>query len=215
MVEYLYPGGLVHVGAVLYLVCFLFRNQILLRGFAIAGDVVYMIYYFVATAQPLWEAIWWSIPAIAINIVMIYLILHDSRMPRLKDDELLLFRKLERLTPGQFKKLLKGIVWQKSAASTQLTEEGQRPDALYFVLKGDVSMEKRGVRRAIPSSTFIGEVAYLQNGPASARVDVSGESVIAKWPHQFLVRLFEKDHDLKHAFTAMMANDLASKLTER
>ncbi len=80
MLEYLYPGGLVHVGAVLYLVCFVFRNQIWLRSFAIAGDLFYMAYYYLAAEQPLWEAILWSIPAIVINVFMIYLILNDSRL---------------------------------------------------------------------------------------------------------------------------------------
>ncbi len=128
---------------------------------------------------------------------------------------MLLFRKLQRLTPGQFRKLLKGTLWQKSNAPILLTEEGKKPDSLFFVLKGDVSMEKRGERRIIPSNTFIGEVAYLQKGPASARVDVAGESLIAKWSHEFLAKLFEKDQDLKSAFTSMMATDLASKLNER
>jgi CRP-like cAMP-binding protein len=215
MLESMYPGGLVHIGAILYLVCFAFRDQIWLRSFAILGDLFYTSYYFLAADQPLWEAILWNIPAISINVFMIYLILNDNRMPQLKEHELLLFRKLARLTPGQYKKLLKGTAWQTSAEPVTLTEEGRKPGNLFFVLQGDVSMEKQGARRGIPTNTFIGEVAYLQEGPASARVDVSGESVIAKWPHDFLKKLFEKDEALKSAFTAMMASDLASKLNER
>jgi Popeye protein conserved region len=215
MFESLYPGGLVHIGAILYLVCFAFRNQIWLRSFAIAGDLFYTAYYFLAASKPLWDAILWNIPAVAINVFMIYLILQDNKLPPMEEHELLLFRKLARLTPGQFKKLLKGTTWQKSAEPVILTEEGKKPDKLFFVLKGDVSMEKSGARRAIPSSTFIGEVAYLQEGVASATVNVAGESVIAKWPHDFLKKLLEKDEALKSAFTSMMASDLASKLNER
>jgi hypothetical protein len=214
MLQSLYPSGLVHIGALLYLVCFIFRNQLWLRSFAIAGDLFYTAYYFLAADQPLWAAIWWNVPAIAINVVMIYLILCDSKLPEMKDEELLLFQKLAPITPGQFKKLLRGTAWQKSMEPVVLTEEGTKPDNLFFVLQGDVSMEKRGVRRAIPSNTFIGEVAYIQNGPASASVCVAGESLIARWPHDFLRKLLERDEALKSTFSSMMASDLASKLND-
>lgn len=215
MPEWLYPGGLVHLGEVLFLVCFLFRNQLLMRSFAIAGEVVYSTYYYVASDQPLWEAIWWSVPAIVINIVMIFVILRDARPSRFKDDALLLFRQLERLSPRQFKRLLKGIVWQVTDEATTLTVEGQKPEYLYFVLDGDVVLEKRGEIRPIPPRTFIGEIAFLQSGSASATVKVQGKSVVAKWPHGFLKALFAKDDELKSAFMAMVANDLACKLVER
>lgn len=215
MVDYLYPGGLVHLGALLYLVCFAFKNQIWLRSFAISGDIFYTAYYFLAADKPLWAAIVWNVPNIALNLFMIFLILRDSKLPLLKDDELLLFRMLSGLTPGQFKTILKGTFWQKSDQSVQLTEEGVKPHILCFVLKGDVSMEKRGQTRPIASKTFIGEIAYLKDMPATARVQVSGESVVAKWTHEFLNKVFEKDEKLKAAFTAMMATDLASKLNER
>jgi Popeye protein conserved region len=215
MFEMLYPGGLVHIGALLYLCCFAFKNQIWLRSFAILGDLFYLSYYFSVADRPLWEAIFWNIPNILLNVVMISLLLRDNRMPVLEEDELLLFRTLKLLTPAQFKALLKGTVWQKSSQPVFLTEEGKNPASLYFVLRGIVEMEKRGKHCSIPNNTFIGEVAYLKNGPASARIGVSGESVIVKWPHEFLNRIFGKDEKLKAAFTSMMASDLASKLEER
>jgi Popeye protein conserved region len=215
MLEMLYPGGLVHIGAMLYLCCFAFKNQIWLRSFAILGDLFYLSYYFLAADKPLWEAIFWNIPNIALNLFMIASLLRDNRMPVLDENELLLFRTLKLLTPAQFKALLKGTIWQKSSEPVFLTEEGKNPDSLYFVLRGEVDMEKRGQHRPIPNNTFIGEVAYLKNGAASARIGVSGESVIVKWPHAFLNSTFAKDEKLKAAFTAMMASDLASKLEER
>jgi hypothetical protein len=215
MLEMLYPGGLVHIGAMLYLCCFAFRNQIWLRSFAILGDLFYLSYYFLAADKPLWEAIFWNIPNIALNMFMIVSLLRDNSMPVLDENELLLFRTLNLLTPAQFKAVLKGTVWQKSSQPAVLTEEGRPLDSLYFVLRGNVDMEKRGLRRRIPNNTFIGEVAYLKNGPASARIGVSGESVIVRWPHAFLKSIFGKDEKLRATFTAMMASDLASKLEER
>ena len=68
--QFIYQNA-VHVGAMLYLVCFLFRDQIWLRSFAIAGDVAYVTYYYNISEQPLWSAILWNIPNAVINIAMI------------------------------------------------------------------------------------------------------------------------------------------------
>jgi hypothetical protein len=52
--------NIVHIGAALYLVGFLFRDQILLRAFVIAGDLVYILYFYFAPEVPLWGGIFWS-----------------------------------------------------------------------------------------------------------------------------------------------------------
>ena len=55
-----HKDNIVHIGALLYLAGFLFRNQILLRSLIIAGDIVYIAYFLLAPATPLWGAIFWS-----------------------------------------------------------------------------------------------------------------------------------------------------------
>ena len=40
--------NIVHFGAALYLIGFLFREQIVLRAFVIAGDLVYISYFYFA-----------------------------------------------------------------------------------------------------------------------------------------------------------------------
>jgi hypothetical protein len=96
--------NLVHASAVFTLLCFLFRDQVRLRSFAIAGDVLLSLYYAVAFPTPLWNAMAWSLLNVAINLVMIALILRDGREGTMSDDELTLFRNLDTLSPGQFRK---------------------------------------------------------------------------------------------------------------
>lgn len=52
--------NIVHLGAALYLAGFLFRDQILLRALVIAGDLVYISYFYFAPEVPLWGGIFWS-----------------------------------------------------------------------------------------------------------------------------------------------------------
>ena len=102
---------LVHVGAILYLICFLFRDQILLRSFAIASDLVYVAYYFTIADQPLWGAILWNIPAVGINLAMIALILRDRGTASFSENELKFYGRLPSIEPGEFRKLLRAGKW--------------------------------------------------------------------------------------------------------
>lgn len=55
MIEGLFASeNIVHAGALLYLAGFLFRNQLILRGLIIAGDFVYILYFYFAPEVPLW-----------------------------------------------------------------------------------------------------------------------------------------------------------------
>ena len=67
---------LVHVGAFLFLLAYLVRDQILLRGLIILGTVFYIIYYFFMET-PLWSALLWNSSFVVINLIMIVVIYSD------------------------------------------------------------------------------------------------------------------------------------------
>ena len=105
--QYFLTQNLVHVASLCTLVCYLFRNQIKLRAFAAAGDALLSLYYFTAFEQPLWNPMVWTIVNVVINCGMIVLLLRDGRVYDMTDDEMSLFRNLDSLSPGQFRKLIK------------------------------------------------------------------------------------------------------------
>jgi Popeye protein conserved region len=203
---------LIHLGAILYLVCFLFRNQILLRSFAIAGDFAYTAYYFVAAEKPLWDAIFWNIPNIVINVVMITLILRDSKSTGFSDNELLLFRKLGSMKPGEFRKLIKLAKWHKADVETTLSKEGAAQDTLHYILNGLVDIEKSGRKVDASDGVFIGEIAFLKNQPATATVKVAAGAHYVTWQRADLEKVQAKDDGLKNALQAMLNADLANKV---
>jgi hypothetical protein len=203
---------LIHVGAILYLICFLFRDQIALRMFALAGDVAYTAYYYTAASQPLWEAIFWIIPNMGINIVMIALILRDRRMTMLSDDEMSLYQNLRGINPGQFRRLIKTGHWQRISETTTLTEEGQQLDKLHYVLHGDVEVDKAGRKIKVDPAVFIGELAFLRKKPATATVKVAPGAVVVSWPHAALAAITAKDEGLNNALALLLNADLAEKV---
>lgn len=203
---------LVHVGAMLYLVCFLFRDQILLRSFAIAGDLAYVAYYFTIANTPLWGAILWNIPNVGINLVMIWLILRDSRTSTFTDNELKLFRSLNEMKPGDFRKLIKVGTWHRASSVTELAREGQPLTNLYYVLEGDVDIEKNNRKIAVQAGLFIGEIAFLRQGPATATVRVMPNALYMSWSHAALLKAQDRHDGLKSAIGSVLNADLADKL---
>ena len=67
---------LVHIGAFLFLLAYLVRDQILLRGLIILGTVFYIVYYF-TMETPLWSALLWNSSFVVINLIMIGVIYSD------------------------------------------------------------------------------------------------------------------------------------------
>ncbi len=203
---------LIHLGAMLYLVCFLFRNQIILRCFAIMGDVVYTTYYFGVAGHPLWDAMIWSTLNMCVNIMMVAVIINDGRETKLGDNELKLYRSLGSLNPGEFRKLIALGKWQTAKETSILTTEGQILDSLYYVLEGEVDILKSGRQIDVKPGLFIGEIAYLLNKPATASVSVRPETIYVTWTHAALAKSFLKQEGLKHALGALLSSDLAEKV---
>lgn len=203
---------LVHVGAVLYLICFLFRDQLLLRSFAIAGDLAYMAYYFIVASEPLWDAIFWSIPTIGINVVMIWLIMRDRRTASFSEDELKFYGRLPSIEPGDFRKLLRAGKWVTAGADTVLTRQGEKPDHVYFVLEGEVDVDKSGRKIPVKAGIFVGELAFLSDRPATATVSVAPKTLYYSWPREALQKARDKDQQLAGAIGSILNADLADKL---
>jgi Cyclic nucleotide-binding domain len=209
--EWLIPL-LIHIGAVCYLVCFLFRDQLWLRIFAVLGDIVYTAFYFTAADVPLWTAIIYSSLNVTINFVMIGLILNDRRMTNLADNDLRLYQKFHGMTPGDFRRLCKIGTWRKAKDDHTLTTEGSALQRLYYVVEGEVEVKKG--ERVIPvkSGIFIGEVAYLKNTPASATVVAKAGAHYISWSHDELKKIVTRHESLKQSLATLLSADLAVKV---
>jgi Cyclic nucleotide-binding domain len=204
--------NLVHVAALFTLLCFLFRDQIKLRSFAVLGDLLLSVYYYVAFPEPLWNPMVWSIMNVIINAIMIALILRDGREGGMSDDELSLFRHLDTLTPGQFRKLAKAGDWHRANEAVTLTQEGETLDRLFYVLNGSVALRRGGKDFTIEPKQFIGELAFLRKRPATATVIVSGDAHYVTWTHDSLEKLFSRDAQLRTSMHLLMGRDVAEKM---
>jgi len=205
--------NIVHIGAALYLIGFLFRDQILLRTFVIAGDLVYISYFYFAPEVPLWGGVFWSAVFMLVNAWMIARIFADRTPFRMSGEELQLFNLLETLSPGEFRQLIKVGRWRTAPKATVLAEENRPLENLYYVLDGDIVIDKSGrAPRIIGPRAFIGEVAFLLPQPASATVTVAAGARYVIWDGAELRRQQLRAPSLAVALSAALNKDMAAKV---
>jgi hypothetical protein len=202
----------VHAAAALQLIGFLFRDQIILRGFIIGGSIVYILYYMLAPSVPLWGAMFWSAIFIGVNAVMIARIAADRTHFAISEDERRLFVTLGSLTPGEFRRFMRVGRWMTAETHTMLTEGGKPLDRLYYIFDGEASGQKGEGGFSIVPPVFIGEVAYLLSRPASATVTVEPGTRYIVWETSRLRHLMLRAPSLSIALGAALNKDMAAKV---
>ena len=206
--------NIVHVGALLYLCGFLFRDQLILRGLILVGDLVYILYFYFAPEVPLWGGIFWSAMFTAVNVVMVWLIFFDEVQFSLPANDRKLFDLLVNLTPGQFRKLLKAGRQEVAASPIVITRENEPLNQLYFITDGKVTIGKGGHRMVSEAKTFIGEIAFLLSRPATATVTLEPGCHYCVWDSKALHAVLNGNPALKTALSAAMNRKLAEKVAQ-
>ena len=208
----LVSDNIVHVGALLYLAGFLFRDQLILRTLIIAGDCVYILYFYFAPDVPLWGGIFWSTMFTLVNVWMIALIVADKMHFRLGRNEKRLFELMGELSPGQFRQVLRIGQEQCAGAHVTITVEGQKLEEIFFVLDRDMHIAKRRSEAIIASDTFVGEIAFLLRQPASATVTLEPGTPYFIWKTAELRKLMNAKPDLGNALNNAMNKKMAHKI---
>jgi CRP-like cAMP-binding protein len=204
---------LVHVGAFLFLLAYLVRDQILLRGLIILGTVFYIIYYFFMET-PLWSALLWNSSFVVINLIMIVVIYSDRASFVMTEREKKLYQVFTTLSPGEFKKLLKIADWFDGSSEEQITTEGEIPECLYFIIDGEALITRDDKKFLVGPNVFIGELAYLIKKPATATVKLTEKVVGISWKTSSLTKLLASNPQMKIAFDGLLNQDLAAKLAK-
>ena len=95
-----------------------------------------------------------------------------------------------------------------------MTEEFKPPSHLYYLLNGEAYADKDGQKFIIPSRRFVGEISFILKGnKATATVKLNKGASYLSWKKHELEELLLKEPNLQQAFEAMIARDMASKLS--
>ncbi len=197
------------------LVAYFIRDELKLRILIVVSTFIYIAYYYLVPAPPLWDAIFTSVLMILVNFFVLAQIILERTTFQLTPDQKELFEAFETLSPGQFRRILRIAKWHKAqdADGEILTREAEPSDALFFVFEGIISVERAGSQFRLPAGNFVGEVAYVLNRKTTATTVAPAGVRYVEWDSGALRKLSLKYPNLGNALNALLTRDLAKKLS--
>ena len=205
-----------HLSYLLLIASMLTTRMVLLRILVIVSAFPALAYGVFWLRDPV--GLFWETLLVTVNTVQLARTFAADRRARLSAEEAeFVSHRLRLLSHGTGRRLLDTGDWVELPAGTVLTEEGRRPEALWYVVSGDVEIRHRGLPlgRCAPGS-FVGEMALMEpDAPASATATTAGPVRAWRLPYEKLQRLPRVQPDAWEALHAAMARDMRLKLIER
>ena len=124
-----------------------------------------------------------------------------------------MLRVLSGLDNSRIARLLRISEWRTLDAGASLTREAEEVDELYFLCSGRAVVEVRGVTVAhLEGGSFVGEVAFLTGGTATASVKIDEAARILVFPRGQLEHLCSTDDTIGRVIHQLLGRDLALKM---
>ncbi|WP_284264795.1 cyclic nucleotide-binding domain-containing protein [Roseicyclus amphidinii] len=213
--DYLGSGpvaALVYLAFAFKLLGFTARDELKWRGLMLTASLLYLAYYYLVAEPPLWDAIVTNGLLAAVNLGMIAIVLAERSAVFLSTAQRLIYPHFDRLTPGQFRSLMRLANLQQAMADTRLTTEGAPVAHLHFVQEGQTIIRKGDHVVTLSRTGFVGELAFLTGAPATATVTLAPGARFLTWQTEDLKRLITRRPALANALMAQLNIDLAIKV---
>ena len=92
----------------------------------------------------------------------------------------------------------------------KIIEIGSRPDAMYFIAAGEVTVEREGGGAQLHEGDFFGEMGLLDNKPRNADVISDGYSHLLALSKRDFNRLLDQHPEVRTAIAAVAAQRMAA-----
>ena len=207
------PNLFLNLGNVLYIVAYSVRDMLWLRIITVVATLCLMPYYYYQP-KPLYAPIGWATLFTIVNVVQIVILILEERPVFFGERELSLYRAIfPTLKPREFAKLLTVAEWKTAEAGQVLLEQDQPVPALILLSSGRGSVELDGKHVAnVTGGQFIGEMGFLTQHNASARVSAAMTTEYLAWPTAKLRALLAASPALHVKLQGVLGSDLIVKL---
>jgi hypothetical protein len=199
------------IGAISYWV----RDEIWLRGLLILSFLSGIIYDVLPPVGPLWLVVFWLSVYTAINAFRIITTFNERRSVKL-DDVSAELREVSfpEFTPVEFAKLIRAGEWRTASSGEILTREGEPINDLMVVQNGtlSVSVGDRELAR-LKDGAIVGEMSFINQGPASATVTATEPTRYIAWPQAALRALLMRNPSMLSAMRLAFSAELSRKLS--
>ena len=120
---------------------------------------------------------------------------------------------MSNFTPVEFMKLMRLAEWHTAEVGDTLAVQGVKLTNLKLVYNGEVEIERDGARIAVArDGTLIGEMSFIQGGPATATVRVARPTRYLSWQRKPLRQMLMRNPTMDMAMKTVFSADLARKL---
>lgn len=201
-----------HAAAFLSVTAVIFKDQLNLRVALLVSILLSTAYHLFKIPEPAWQEVFWNVVTFIIGLGMAVRVLLDRTHFGLSDIEEQLFAAFAALSPGEFRRLVRAGRWRRAEGGAILTREGEPLDRLFYVLEGEVRVRKGEREFVTPAQTFIGEIAFLHDTPASATVTAAAGALYYEWPVGVLHRHLGRRGDLEASILRVIGLDMAMKV---
>lgn len=203
-----------HVAYGLILASFLVRNILWLRGLSIVASLTSIIFNYNVPAVPLWTPIQWNCLFIATNIVQIVMIFLDKRQIDFDGWKQYLYENVfTPFTPGEFNRLTTFGFSRKEHTGTVLINEGEKPENIFVLISGTVSIKVSGSEVAtLGPGSFFGEMSYITQEAARADVIANEPIQYFFWDVKQLKEYLSKNPNCLVNFQGLLGRQVIQEL---
>jgi CRP-like cAMP-binding protein len=202
-----------NLGNFLAVTAFLVRGAITLRMLTVVGALLQALFYaFVAQDIITYGLFWKSLTAVIAFAVVLVIV--RERMGRQFASELRpLAKELQLLNPGQIEKLFRVGEVRVAEAERCILSRGTQPDELFYLLEGKATVIKDGRPIDVLPGAFLGEIAFVSDGVATADVLIAPGSTYLAWRIGPLKALLAREDQIDIALRGLINHDLARKVS--
>jgi CRP-like cAMP-binding protein len=206
-----------HISYLIIAISYWLTNIYWLRVTAVVGLLFEVAYFVLVSGTTLYTGIGWDLVFIAINLFHLARLTRERmRVHLASDDRDLLRTMFDGLDDAQIGMLLNSSSWHKMDVGERLTIEGEPVSALMLIATGQASVAVGdAVIAQIGPGSFIGEMAFLTEGVASATVTTTHPTRVMKIEQARLKTLLIIDHQIAAVLHRLLGADLAQKLRAR
>jgi CRP-like cAMP-binding protein len=195
-------------------VSYMVTDMAWLRALALAGLVAEGIYFYMASATPLWIGIGWALVFTAINAAQLFRLMRERVSVRMSAEERRLHAGIfSVLSPIEFNRVLRAGVWRSLPVGSVLTHIGQAVRHVYALASGAASVVVNDTHVAtIGAGGIVGEMSFLSGRPATATVVVTEAARVFEIAQEALTQLLEDHEDMRAPVLRAIGSELLVKI---
>jgi CRP-like cAMP-binding protein len=204
------PG---HISYLLIAISYWLTDIFWLRVVAVVGLSLEILYFW-HSGGDLRTGMGWDLIFIAINLYQLYRLVKDRLSLRLPEADRDLLRSVfTGLDDAQIARLLIAGEFCDFAGGTTLTEENEALERIFFICAGRARVMIGGREVShLEKGSFVGEVAFLTDKPATATVIAEGDMRALAFDRGELRRFFDKETEVAGLIYQLLGRELANKI---